>query len=265
MMGVLRGLRGRVVGLVPESVRRRVWRRRAQLNLDRTAGRPLRDQGPRRYQIVTVDRPMRRLHTGRFAAAHDRYAAQDPWIFYDPDMTRMSNYFLCMLAEQALAETAEGDLLLAGVSYGTSAKVIAEALDVASTGRGWWLIDPFDGSGASRYNHEVDTALQGWDDRIPAHWVKGYIPEALDQVTARLAFVHVATGKYSAESRSFPRLIELLVPGGGMMLDIYGTLNADRQARVDLLLGEHGLRSWELPTGQLAVRRPSLDSRQAQT
>ena len=49
----------------------------------------------------------------------------------------MSNYFLFMLAEQALADTIEGDLLLAGVSYGTSAKVVAETLDVASTGRRW--------------------------------------------------------------------------------------------------------------------------------
>lgn len=200
---------------------------------------------------------MRRLHTGRFAAAHERHVAQDAWIFFDPDLTRLSNYFLCMLAEESLAETSEGDLLLAGVSYGTSAKIVAEVLDVASTGRGWWLIDPFDGTGAARYNHDLATAQRHWDDRIPTHWVTGFIPEALDEVSAPLAFIHVATGKFSAEIRSLPRLVERLVPGGGMMLDIYGTLTAERQAEIDRLLIDAGLRSWELPTGQLAVRRPT--------
>lgn len=263
MLGAVRAVRRRIADLVPASVRERVWRRRAERNLARTGERPLREQGPRRYQIVTIDRPMRRLHTGRFAAAHERYVAGDAWIFFDPDMTRLSNYFLCMLAQEALAETSEGDLLLAGVSYGTSAKIVAEVLDVASTGRSWWLIDPFDGSGAARYNHDLTTAKQGWDERITTHWVTGYIPEALDQVSAPLAFIHVATGKFSAEIRSFPRLIEMLVPGGGMMLDIYGTLTSERQESIDHLLADADLRSWELPTGQLAVRRPSrspLDS-----
>ena len=130
-------LRAMLVRHVPDGVRRRVWRHRAARSIARTASRPLQEQGPRRYQIVTVDRPLRRLHTGRFAEAHERHAGRDEWIFFDPDLTRMSNYFLFMLAEQALADTIEGDLLLAGVSYGTSAKVVAETLDVASTGRRW--------------------------------------------------------------------------------------------------------------------------------
>lgn len=251
-------LRAMLVRHVPDAVRRRVWRRRAARSLARTASRPLREQGPRRYQIVTVDRPLRRLHTGRFAAAHERHAGKDEWIFFDADLTRMSNYFLCMLVEQALADTNEGDLLLAGVSYGTSAKVVAETLDVASTGRRWWLIDPFDGSADSRYNHDLSVAQQGWDERIPTRWIAGLVPDALDEVEAPLAFVHMATGKYSAERPTLDRILPMLVPGAGMMLDIYGTLDERRQSEVDAKLAAAGLRSWELPTGQLAVRRPRV-------
>jgi len=253
---VLGRMRSLIARRVPDEVRRRVWRRRAERSIARTAARPLQDQGPRRYQIVTVDRPLRRLHTGRFADAHERHVRSDAWIFFDPDLTRLSNYFLCMLAEQAIEETVEGDLLLAGVSYGTSAKVVAETLGISSTGRRWWLIDPFDGPADSRYNHDLRVAQQGWDERIPTCWIVGYVPDALAEVDAPLAFVHMATGKYSAERPSLDRLIPRLVPGARMMLDIYGTLDARRQAEVDEKLDAAGLRSWELPTGQLAVRRP---------
>lgn len=221
----------------------------------RTEQQPLESQGPRRYQHVLVNRPMRRLHTGEFSAAHRRHSSKDAWIFFDPDLTRMSNYFLCTLAQQALDDTDGGDFLLAGVSYGTSAKVIAEALDVASTGRAWWLIDPFDGSGNPRYNHSLATAQDGWDDRIPTRWVSGRIPAALEALDGSLAFAHLATGKYAAERPALDIILPRLVPGGCIMLDIYGTLIEQRQQAIDELLADHGLRSWELPTGQLAARR----------
>jgi hypothetical protein len=198
---------------------------------------------------------MRRLHTGRFAEAHERYVQDDAWIFFDPDLTRLSNYFLCELAQQALDGTTDGDLLLAGVSYGTSAKVVAEVLDIGATGRAWWLIDPFDSSADSRYNHDLAVAQKGWDSRIPTHWIRGFIPAALDEVDARFAFIHLATGKYSAERPALDRILPMLIPGGCMMLDIYGTLNSSRQAEIDGKLEAAGVRSWELPTGQLAVRR----------
>jgi hypothetical protein len=203
-----------------------------------------------------VPRPLRRLHVGLFAEAHERHVRNDPWIFYDADMTRLRNYFLCGLAQQALSSTEEGDLLLAGVSYGTSAKVIADVLDVGATGRAWWLIDPFDGSSNPRYNHDLEVAQFGWDQRIPTHWIRGFIPDALDDVDARFAFVHLATGKYSAERRSLERILASIVPGGCLMLDLYGTLSTSKQEEIDRRLESSGMWSWELPTGQLAVTRP---------
>jgi len=255
-MRMLGRLRRGVSERVPQAVRHRRWRRRAAAMIRRTAAVPLAEQGRRTYQQVTVPRPMRRLHTGRFAEAHERHVRDDAWIFFHPDLTRLSNYFLCCLAQQALESTQDGDLLLAGVSYGTSAKVIADVLDVGSTGRAWWLIDPFEGNGDSRYNHDLDVAQKGWDQRIPTHWIRGFIPAALDEVDARFAFVHMATGKYSAERPSLDRILPMLVPGAGLMLDIYGTLNDTKQGEIDEKLTAAGLLSWELPTGQLAAQRP---------
>jgi len=250
-------VRRAVARRIPERIRQVVWRRRAARRIRSTNERPLETQGPRRYQRVLVDRPLRRLHTGAFDEAQERHVKHDSWLFFDADITRLSNYFLCMQVEEALDATEDGDLLLAGVSFGTSAKVVADVLDIAATGRSWWLVDPFDGSGNPRYNQDLEQARAGWDERIPTRWVTGRIPAALETVDAKLAFIHFATGKYSAERPSLDLLLPRLVPGGRMMLDIYGTLDGKRQAELDDLLAAAGLTSWELPTGQLVVRRPT--------
>ncbi len=117
------------------------------------------------------------------------------------------------------------------------------------------VVDRFLRQQRSRYDHDRAVAQKEWDSRIPTHWIRGFIPAALDEVDARFAFIHLATGKYSAERPALDRILPMLIPGGCMMLDIYGTLNSSRQAEIDGKLEAAGVQSWELPTGQLAVRR----------
>jgi hypothetical protein len=212
------------------------------------------------YQVVAVSETLRRVEVGKFAELQIAFGSQDPLLGGDPRKTSLRNYFLCLFSELALLQSESGDFLTAGVSLGTSVKVMFHWPSFSETERRWWLVDPLDGRGGKggRYNLDINGVMHDLDNSNDQfEFIRRPIPEAIDDVHSGLAFVHLNTAAVEAELLVLPRVIELLEPGGYLMMDFYGWATVDQQVEIDLLLADHDLVSWELPTLQLVAYKKS--------
>jgi hypothetical protein len=216
------------------------------------------------YQGVITPRPMVRLHSGRFCDSHEKWAKIDAHIRGDTNVTRLRVYTLCTFARIALANTAAGDFLSGGVSYGTAALVAAEYLKLENESRCVYLVDPFTGfmsasdtrTNAESYNLDIETVKRRWNPLIPAVWIREFLTPSSIAHVPPLAFVHLNTGDFTSELTSLPLLFEKLVRGGFIILDLYGWANQTEQRAIDALLEELGAESYMCVTQQLVIFRP---------
>jgi len=214
---------------------------------------------PVSYQGVQSPFLMSRLHNGNFAITHEKWAKLDTHINRDSNTTRLRVYTVCSFAKLALNNTIEGALLTAGVSFGTSALISAEYLNLENEKRDYYLIDPLDGSrtstekGMTSYNTDFDLVKSRWNDNIPTKWIRSYLsPEIIENILA-LAFVHLNTGDYEAELRCLPIIFQKLALGGFIVQDLYGWQTEEKQKEIDSVLSSIGATSFLYITRQLII------------
>jgi hypothetical protein len=196
------------------------------------------------------------MQSSKFADIHQFFSRADNHIGGNTEVTRLRTYFLCGLSQLALDMTESGSYLQAGVSSGTSSKVVSHVIDFQSTGRVWWMVDPLDGrsiGGKSRYNTNLETAKAGWNESITTHWVLKPIPEACEVIDDEFAFVHLSTGFFEAEISSLPYFISRLKTRGIIVMDQYGWENIENQEAADRILQNLSCHSFVLPSRQLVI------------
>ncbi len=209
MNPAIRRYYGRAVRLAANILPPVVWN-----GIRRVAGK--RPNQLHTYQGVSTPHNMVRMHSGRFATLHERFAKLDP--HHDADTTRLRHYHIWLFANYA--KDLPGDFLAVGISYGVAARLVYELVQFQGTGKTLHLIDPFVAAGSTEekvpsYNTDADYVAAQYPAGASVKIHKRFIPECfpLDGVTA-FAFVHLNTGVAKAEADSLAYLWTLLVRGG---------------------------------------------------
>jgi hypothetical protein len=219
----------------------------------------------RSYQGVNLNFQMSRIHLGEFSNAHEKFARLDKHLQEDTEKTRLRTYTATSFCNLALGLTKSdtdhsGDVVTAGISFGTAPLIACELLREKLTSRKIYLIDPFLGVENSSdselrrsYNENPELVL----DRMPKELEVSVIKEFLSpEVAAKfgpLAFVHLNTNDLSAEKATIPIFYEKLKRGGVIVFDLYGWLSIDNQLMIDDMLTTIGAESMEQVTRQLII------------
>lgn len=223
-----------------------------------------KDQEHNSYQGIQAPFFMTRLHEGEFADIHEKWAVLDKHINGDLNHTRLRVYTVCSFAQLALDNNINGAILSAGVSFGTTALISAEYLNLENQNRDYYLIDPFDGSNTvsdrsnlRMYNTNFDLIQSRWNNAISTKWIREFLsPEVLKDIET-LAFVHLNTGDYDSELECLPIIFEKLAPGAFMVLDLYGWQTNEKQKEIDYILNQIGASSFLYITRQLIIYKPA--------
>ena len=153
-------------------------------------------------------------------------------------VTLERNYYLHKFLTLSLKNCKSGNILCAGVSYGTSALILSSLTNIASIGGKWILVDPMEGVGRPEgfYNTNKDLIVQRWDDVSSLQFVQKYLNPELCKELPPLLFAHLNTGSADAESSTLPYIIEKLLPSGSIIIDQYGRVNDDFRQAVDKIV-----------------------------
>jgi hypothetical protein len=159
--------------------------------------------------VITWNRNFSFMHDENFMAIMKRHATNS---------VEMSiiwrTYILCHFAK--LARRLPGDFIEVGAYKGNTAHVIADRIDLSSSGKHYWLYDTFDSAGAgdahamSEHGPELfDKVKQRFASYPFVQVIKGSVPESFDQgFPEQIAFAHVdlnqARPKWPPCSTSFP-------------------------------------------------------------
>jgi len=222
-----------------------------------------KDQELHSYQGIQAPFFMTRLHEGKFADIHEKWAVLDKHINGDLNHTRLRVYTVCSFAKLALDNNINGGILSAGVSFGTAALISAEYLNLENQSRDYYLIDPFDGSNTASdksnlrmYNTSFDLIQSRWNNVISTKWIREFLSPAVLRDLETLAFVHLNTGDYDSELECLPIIFEKLAPGAFMVLDLYGWQTNEKQKEIDYILNQIGASSFLYITRQLIIYKP---------
>lgn len=153
----------------------------------------------------------------------------------------------------SLASDLDGNIAEIGCWKGLSSYMLCKTisrLNNGYTGKSFWVIDSFEGlSGAVASDQELEEFVphgiapgggnlagsfnaslghvqQSLSDFPCVNYIKGWVPEALDQIPDDLAwkFVHIDLDLYDPIKGAFEFFSKKMVPGGIIVFDDYGSL-----------------------------------------
>ncbi len=106
---------------VPEPIKTQLRKLKPRLEVPQTSWR---------YQVVSCHLFQRRLRTRYFSAVHERFAAQNPHIAFDLNVTRMRSYVINSFAKLAIEGTDQRNptLMFVGIAFGTGSLTTVELL-----------------------------------------------------------------------------------------------------------------------------------------
>jgi O-methyltransferase len=158
----------------------------------------------------------------------------------------------------------EGDLVECGCYKGTTARILYDAAQLATSNRTFYLYDLFDGAeGVAKHampEHGPDLEAQvraRFADLKNVTITRGAVPESLGVVSPqKIAFLHIDMNNREAEIGALETLFDRVTPGGVIVLDDFGWIayEAQMQAERDWF-DKRGYSVLELPTGQGVVIR----------
>lgn len=163
----------------------------------------------------------------------------------------------CHFAKRAM--TLDGDIVECACYRGTTARIMADYIDLADSDKGIWLYDLFEHDDNMRHHsmeaHSVDLfdeVTARFADIENAHVTQGEVPAVLAEAAPeKVAHVHLDLNDATAEVGALEFFFDRLVTGGTIIFDDYGWL-AYRPQKIaeDAWLAERGYSILELPTGQ---------------
>ncbi|MBS4089755.1 MULTISPECIES: class I SAM-dependent methyltransferase [Pseudomonas] len=172
-------------------------------------------------------------------------------------------YILCHFA--TLARSLPGDFVEVGAYKGNTANVIADRIDMASSGKQYYLYDAFEHQETDEHHAMPEHGPQLYNqvkERFANYpfvqVIQGYVPESFEKgFPEKIAFAHVDLNQAPAEVEALKRIVPNMVPGAVLVLDDYGWWSyGSQKAAEDPLLASFGLTVLELPTGQGLVIKP---------
>ena len=166
-------------------------------------------------------------------------------------------YVNCYFAKRAMA--LDGDFVECACYCGTTARIIADYVDLGDSDKSMWLYDLFEHDDDRRHldmqEHgtglfkEVEARFADLDN---AHVIQGEVPAILaERAPERISHLHLDLNDETAELAALEFFFDRLVTGGTIIFDDYGWLAYRAQeAAEDAWLAERGFSALELPTGQ---------------
>jgi predicted O-methyltransferase YrrM len=202
--------------------------------------------------LIAFGRNLGFLDDERFMAAwraHARTPVEEAVIW--------RTHVLCWAGGQALNRP--GDLVECGCYKGTSARILYDYLDLASSTKHLYLYDLFEHA-AGMAHHAMPEHSSMLYDEVHARFaafanvrvIRGEVPQSLaGTAPAAIAFLHVDMNSVAAEIGALETLFDRVVPGGAIVFDDYGWNGYRPQKDAeDAFLAARGYRVLELPTGQ---------------
>lgn len=166
-------------------------------------------------------------------------------------------YLNCHFAKRAMA--LDGDFVECACYRGTTARIVADYVDLGATDKGMWLYDLFEHDENMRHHsmasHGADLFEQvtaRFADLENVRVTQGEVPAILaEHAPERVSHAHLDLNDAVAELGALEFFFDRLVPGGTIIFDDYGWLfyRAQKLAE-DAWLAERGYSIVELPTGQ---------------
>ncbi len=166
-------------------------------------------------------------------------------------------YVNCHFAKRAM--TLDGDIVECACYRGTTARIIADYVDLADSDKGIWLYDMFEHDESMRHHsmsaHSADLfdeVTARFADIENAHVTQGEVPAVLAEAAPeRVSHAHLDLNDATAELGALEFFFDRLVTGGTIIFDDYGWLfyRAQKVAE-DAWLAKRGYSILELPTGQ---------------
>ena len=166
-------------------------------------------------------------------------------------------YINCYFAKRAMAM--EGDIVECACYQGTTARIIADYVDLAESDKGIWLYDMFEHDESMRHHalpeHSTDLFAKvtaRFADIKNARVTRGEVPAILEKVAPeKVSHAHIDLNDVTAELGALAFFFDRLVPGGTIIFDDYGWLfYREQKIAEDAWLAERGYNILELPTGQ---------------
>lgn len=171
---------------------------------------------------------------------------------------------LCWAARHAMK--LEGDFVECGCYQGYTARVVADYVDFAKSGKTYWLYDVFEHDKAMPHhampNHSAslhERVKDRFSDLPSVHVIKGFVPQSFSQgMPEKVALLHIDMNNVDAEIGALDQLFDRVVAGGLIVFDDYGWLPYRAQMDAESAwLRQRNHMVLELPTGQgLVIKMP---------
>ena len=166
-------------------------------------------------------------------------------------------HILCWAARRALK--LDGDFVECACYKGTSARIVADYVDLEASGKSFYLYDLFDHDPAMPHHRMpehgatlFETVKSRFAEFSRVHVTQGRVPDVLHEVAPdRISFLHLDLNNAVAEVGALEFMFERVSPGAPIVLDDYGWhAYRAQKAAIDAFLGPRNYQVLELPTGQ---------------
>ena len=177
------------------------------------------------YGNVHIYKRLNEYHNANFNYYHNKFCLNDLHLKANTELTRFRNYNNVKFAEYSIRQNTIGSFLSAGISYGTSAKVITHMLDEKVRNIEYFLIDDYKNDGGVNYNTDIGNVKK--DLKNINNFKFNFISEllchsSLSKVNNDLIFSHLNTGNFEAEFEFLPQIINKTKNNGVIIIDNYG-------------------------------------------
>lgn len=164
---------------------------------------------------------------------------------------------LCWAAQRA--RQIEGDMVECACFKGTSARIVADYVDLNASEKSFYLYDLFehdedipDCTAPEHGSGLYDQVTARFAQFPKAHVIKGKVPAVLhEQAPEKIAYLHLDLNDAPAEIAALEFLWDRITPGASIVLDDFGWQAYHQQHTAEVAwFAERGYLALEMPTGQ---------------
>ena len=208
------------------------------------------------YQNIHTNIKIKSYHEGKFNDLHNYFCSKDKHLNFNTEITRFRNYNNYKFAELAIKNNPKLSFLSAGISYGTSLKIISHMLDNKAQKNNYYIIDNYQNLGGKNYNTDIKNV------KIDLEKIKNFnfifikkllSKKNLDEINDKFSFIHLNTTNFETEFDCLPKVIDKLANNGVLIIDYYGWSNEQQLAYDHYIEKNKNIFSYVSPSLQLII------------
>lgn len=198
------------------------------------------------FQNISLNVTLKDYHSGDFDHYQNKFCLRDAHLHFDNNRTRFRNYMNYKFAEFAVMNNTNNtnNFLSAGVSYGTSLKIITHLLDKKIQENNldmikFFIIDNYKDVGNKNYNTDINNVKKDLKDikNFKFKYIEDLLNESsFKQVEDGLIFTHLNTGNFEVEYNFLKKILEKTKKNGVIIIDNYGSYALKEQKFFDALV-----------------------------